>query len=249
MIIHSFEPDAPGIVSLEPFYGPRGNLCNRCIVTFSRKILDKVLSGHDCRQIAEIGACNGNVPIYALEYEGRTIAFYLSGIGSTLSATDVIEANWLTGAAKFVMFGSAGSLNGAATEGKYVIPEAAYRDEGMSYHYAAPADYIAVPGAEKVAEVFSALGVPFVRGRAWTTDAVYRETRNQMLARAAEGCLAVEMELAGVQAVCDYHGFELYDFLMTGDVLDAPEYDMSGLSRANHLPDNFRLALELATRV
>ena len=249
MIIHSFEPDAPGIVSLEAFYGAQKHLCDRCIVTFSRKILDEVLSGHDCRKIAEIGACNGHVPIYALEHAGRTVAFYLSAVGSAMAAEDVIEANWLTGATKFVMFGSAGSLNGQATSGRYVIPEAAYRDEGMSYHYAAPADYIAVPGADRVAEVFAELGVPFVRGKAWTTDAILRETRAQMRARAAEGCLAVEMELAGVQAVCAYHGFELYDFLMTGDVLDAPEYDMSGLSRANHLPDNFRLALELAVRV
>ena len=28
------------------------------------------------------------------------------------------------------------------------------------------------------------------------------------------------MELAGVQAICDYYGWNLYDFLVTGDVLD-----------------------------
>lgn len=29
---------------------------------------------------------------------------------------------------------------------------------------------------------------------------------------------AVPMELAGVQSVCDFYGFDLYDFLVTGDV-------------------------------
>ena len=53
--------------------------------------------------------------------------------------------------------------------------------------------------------------------------------RRQIAARRAEGCIAVEMELAGVQAVCAHHGFALYDFLMTGDVLDAPVYTPDGL--------------------
>ena len=86
-------------------------------------------------------------------------------------------------------------------------------------------------------------------GRVWTTDAFYRETRDQAAKRRAEGCLAVEMELAGVQAVCDFHGFELYDFLVTGDVLDEPVYDKSGLHEANHDLAKVRIALELAGRI
>lgn len=30
--------------------------------------------------------------------------------------------------------------------------------------------------------------------------------------RKSEGCIAVEMELAGMQAVCDFYNIELYDF-------------------------------------
>jgi len=85
-----------------------------------------------------------------------------------------------------------------------------------------------------------------VTGPVWTTDAFYRETRDQVRARQAEGCLAVEMELAGVQAVCDFHGFALYDFLVTGDVLDAPVYEVGELQSANHDMDKLRIALELA---
>ena len=43
------------------------------------------------------------------------------------------------------------------------------------------------------------------------------ELRHQMEERRAEGCLAVDMELAGVQAVCAFHGWELYSFLQCGD--------------------------------
>ena len=163
-----------------------------------------------------------------------------------MAATDVIEINWLVGASQFVVFGSCGCLDREKTQGKYIIPTAAYRDEGMSYHYAPPADYIAMPGAETTARFFASRGLPFALGKTWTTDAFYRELRHQMEARKKEGCLAVDMEAAGIQAVCDHHGLKLYYFLAPGDVLDLPEWDVGGLREANHCLDNFRIALALA---
>lgn len=53
-----------------------------------------------------------------------------------------------------------------------------------------------------------------------TTDAICRETKAKLEAGKAEGCVAVEMELAGVQAVCNFYRWDLYDFLVTVDVLD-----------------------------
>ena len=249
MITDLFDPTDEPIITPGAFYGEQGRLCDVCIVLFSKVIHEEMLRRYPCTQAAQIGACNGNIPIYTFELCGRPVAFYLSGIGSTVASTDVIEANWLTGATKFVMFGSAGALDREKTAGRYVVPTAAFRGEGMSYHYAAPADYIDVPGAETVCRGFDALGVPYVTGRAFTTDAIYRETRRQIAARRAEGCIAVEMELAGVQAVCDHYGFALYDFLVTGDVLDAPVYTPEGLREANHALCKLDLALEIAKRV
>ena len=249
MIIDSFDIATEPVATPGACYGEQRQICDVCIVTFSKVIFENVLSSFACEQIAEIRACNGNTSVYTFACGGQKIAFYLSHVGSALASTDVIEVNWLTGATKFVMFGSAGALSRAKTEGKYVVPTQAYRDEGMSYHYAPPADYIDVPGAAKVCEIFDALGAPYVRGRVWTTDAFYRETRGLVKKRVEEGCLAVEMELAGVQAVCSFHGFELYDFLMTGDVLDQPVYTIAGLDEANHSLSKFDLALEIALRV
>ena len=69
------------------------------------------------------------------------------------------------------------------------------------------------------------------------------------MARKNEGCIAVEMELAGVQAVCDFYGFELYDFLVTGDVLDQAVYDICSLGNANHDMDKLLIAIEIAKRI
>ena len=249
MIIDSFDNQSPPITSREAIYGKQGHVCDTCIITFSKKIFDNAVAKYSSRKIAEISVCNGNVPIHLLEKGGKKVAFYLSGIGATLAGGFMEEANWIIGARRFIVFGSAGALDGEKTKGKYIVPTAAYRDEGMSYHYAPPADYIDIPGAVVVSSVMDDLQLPYVKGRCWTTDAFYRETLNQYKQRVAEGCLAVEMEMAGLQAVCDFYGLELYPFLMTGDVLQEDNYHVADLQKANHSMDNFALAVNIALRI
>ncbi len=250
MIIHSFDPDSEAIISPASIFGEQKKICDTAIGTFSREIYPAVLERYPHEQIAEISAANRIKPVHLLTLEeGRKVVFYLSEIGSAMAGTDVIEINWKTGANKFILFGSAGALDKEATAGKYVIPTAAYRDEGMSYHYAPPADYISVPNADCLAEFFSKHHLPFVKGKVWTTDAIYMETRELVRQRKADGCIAVEMELAGVQAVCDYHGLELYDFLVTGDVVDQPVYSPEGLKEANHSFDKFDIAVMIANSI
>ena len=181
--------------------------------------------------------------------EPLRIGILLCSIGSVAAGTNITESNWLIGATKFILFGSAGSLDNDKTKGKYTVPDKAYRDEGMSYHYVPPADYIDVPGCQKVSEIFDEVGIPYVKGGCWTTDSFYRETRGLMEKRKSEGCLAVDMEVSGAQAVCDFYGFSLYCFLETGDVLDEHVYDAAGLFDANHDLNKFFVALEIAKRI
>lgn len=249
MITDSYDIHSRPLIGLKDFYGEQKHLVDVCIITFSVVIQKTILESHECAKIAEIGACNGNIPIYAFRYEGRKIAFYLSPIGSTMAAQCLLDANWVTGATKFVMFGSSGSLDYEKTANRFVIPTEAYRDEGMSYHYAPPGDYITVKNSRAVRAIFDEINVPFVEGKVWTTDAMLRETTGQMSKRKAEGCIAVEMEIAGVQAVCDFHGLDLYVFVVTGDVLSDNGYTTGTLSDANHNIDKFKLSLELASRV
>ncbi len=248
MITDSFDTSKP-LTAPEHFLGPQQHLADVCILTFSHVIVQEMQARFPLRQIGAIRSVNGERPIWLFEHAGKPIIFAMAGVGATCASTDVIELNWFTGATRFILFGSAGSLSRAATAGKYVIPTEAYRDEGMSYHYAPPADYIAIQNADQTAAIFDKLHLPYVKGRVWTTDAFYRETKDQVAARQREGCLAVEMELSGVQAVCDFHGFALYDFLVTGDVLDAPTYEPGGLHNANHDFDKLDIALEIARSV
>ena len=226
------------------FYGVKKYLCETCIIVFSEVIFEYMLETYAHEEAGVIRCCNGMTTVY-----GMKIAGYLSHIGSALAGSDVIDVNWLTGANKFIMFGSAGSLDSKVTNGKFVIPTESYREEGLSYHYAAPADYIEIKNSKTVKTIFDELNLPSVTGKVWTTDAIYRETKAKLEARKREGRLAVEMELAGVQSVCDFYGWNLYDFLVTGDVLDQAVYDVSELANANHNMDKLYIAIEIAKRI
>ena len=246
MITESYDSERESLFSPGAFLGERQYICDTAIATFSGEIFQAVIDRYPHHEVAAIGTVNGRRPIYVIEINGMEFVFYLSSIGACLAGTDIIEMQWQTGVKNLIIFGSCGALDSEATEGKIIIPTQAYRDEGMSYHYAPPSDYIKIKNGDRLAGIFEKLHLPFVKGRIWTTDAPYRETKTAVEKRKNDGCIAVEMELAGVQAVCDFHDIELYSFLMTGDVLDGDEYDPDGLAEANHCLDNFKIAVKIA---
>lgn len=249
MITESYHAEREALFSPGAFLGERKTICDVAITTFSCEIVRAVLERFAHTEVAHTGSANGHRPIYLLDVNGRSVIFYMSSIGSCLAGTDIIEAHWQTGFQKLIVFGSAGALDSKATDGKYVIPTQAYRDEGLSYHYAPAADYIEIKNSDKLAEIFKGLRLPFVQGRVWTTDAIYRETKTAVAKRKQDGCIAVEMELAGIQAVCDFYGIELYDFLVTGDVLDGENYNPDGLVEANHSLDKFYVAIRILEKI
>lgn len=233
MIIDSFDTSEP-ILKLEHFYGEKGHILDKCLVLLSREIFEYVQLHYDLKQVGLIGGSSYRIPIYAFEYNGELIGVYLAPMGSVLCAGNIAECAHITGATKFVMFGSCGTLDKATTSGKFVIPTEAYRDEGTSYHFMPPSDFVKINNANRVEAVFKKLNIPYVKGKTWTTDGFLMETVNKVKKRKEEGCIVVEMELAACQAVANHFKLELYDFLQPGDVLIEGDYDKSLLHNANH---------------
>ena len=249
MIIHDYDADTEPIVSMETVYGKPRHIVDKCLILYSKVIHDYLLEHYECSVIGEIRVCCGNISIYSFLLHGEQTAFYLSGTTSSFAAETVCDVHWLTGAEKFIMFGSCGSLDREKTSGKYIIPTESYRGEGCSYYYVEPADYILIRNADKLSAIFDEIGAPYVKGRVWTTGSMLRETAGLVRKRKNEGCLAVEMELAGVEAVCDFHRLELYDFLEAGDVLGESGWDIENLPAANHDLGKLMIAFEIAKRV
>lgn len=252
MITHSFDPHSLPIFGPEDLYTKRDKLADICIITFSKAVIDHALAHFDCEVAAIINTLSGDKPIYTMDYKGRRIAFFMSAITAAGCATNLEDAILLTGAEHYILFGSCGALDSAITEGKLIVPTQAFRDEGLSYHYKESGDYIDVKNAPKVAAFMDELGIPYVKGRTWTTDAIYRETRNNAAKRKAEGCIAVDMECSGIQALCDFKKLQYYTFFYTGDLLDAPKWDkriLMGELERDHQLRNFVVALEIAAKL
>jgi uridine phosphorylase len=71
-------------------------------------------------------------------------------------------------------------------------------------------------------------GIPHVTGRTWTTDALYRETREKAVRRVAEGCLTVEMEAAAFFAMARFRGITFGQLLYAGDDLSGDVWNSRG---------------------
>lgn len=240
------------MLAVDKFYGRTKKVCDIGIITFSEKVMEWMLGKYECEKAAEVGSANGARAIYTIFVNGRKIAFYMSMIGSACAGSMIEDFAYLTGASKFVMFGSCGTLKADETDGKIIVPTSAYRDEGLSYHYLASCDeYIEMAGWRRVAD-FMEKRAPYITGRTWTTDAIFRETVNKADRLRLDGCIAVEMECAGVQAVCACKGFELYDFLFASDYLGETEWTnkMLGTETENDMQVKcMKLALELAAEI
>ena len=248
MITHSFDPLSPAIIN--PPALPEDAPCvDACIVTFSWQIEQFVAEHYANGELGSLWCASGRTPVYLIERGGKRFAFYRTYVGAPIT-TGLMEDTLSTfRCGKFILFGGAGCLDKEITHGKVMIPTAAYRDEGTSYHYAPAADYIDIKNAQTVADCMKQNGIPYVLGKTWTTDSFYRETRSSFEKRKAEGCISVEMECAGVQAMCDFRGLELYAFFTGGDLLDAPEWDdrsMDSGDGGQHDPGHFNIALRLA---
>ena len=66
------------------------------------------------------------------------------------------------------------------------------------------------------------------------------------------GAIAVEMECASMQAMCDFREVEFFQFLYAGDNLDHSQWDPRSLSGFDRLEDKEKIALlafELACRI
>lgn len=251
MITESFDPRTPAIISA--MRNPDAPHVDACIMTFSYLIEQAVLKSYPCRKIVELPSAAGITTIYAIAQGNKTFAFFKAPVGASACAASLEAVNAQIVTDKYILFGGCGCLDKAIARGKVIVPTAAYRDEGTSYHYAPPADYMAMPNAPVVEHFMRENGIPYVTGKTWTTDAFYRETEGNFARRRAEGCLSVEMEGAAVQAVCDFRGLELYAFFTGGDLLDAPQWDMrraeGQIAHTQHDAGHFAIALALADAI
>ena len=224
---------------------------SRAVMCFFGDVVSQVASERGARQVASLHSEHGVHPIFELSHRGKRVAFFQPGVGAPLAALFLEEAIDY-GCRALVACGGAGALDATLALGHPVVVSAAVRDEGTSYHYLLPSRLIeADPAVVSVIEgVLGRSGVPFTTGITWSTDAVYRETREKVSLRRAEGCITVEMEAAALLAVARFRGVVLGQLLYAGDSLAGDSWDHRDWVHAHDVREAlFWLAMDAAVEL
>ena len=220
------------------------------ITCFSKKLMDRYVEIFHAEKIADTKNTNGRIPIYKINYKNTEIALFMSRVGAA-SCVVAYEEVLAMGLEKLIMFGTCGVLDRNIEDLAIIIPTAAMRDEGTSYHYMKASDE--VPCNKKYKEQFIDIlknnNVSYVEGKVWTTDAPYRETRAKVIKRKEQGCICVDMECSAMNAVAEFRNKELFQFFYAADNLDSSKWDKRSLGNDDKLSEKEKiiyLALELA---
>jgi uridine phosphorylase len=228
---------------------PADGLPETCICPFDQSILDGMLANGQLTEIGAILSVNGREPLYSFAYEGHVFAVILARLGAP-SVVGTFEELHHFGVTSVVVFGPCGVINTEQAPDRLVIPTAALRDEGTSYHYAPAADVISAQqhSIALMEEVFEDSGLSYEEGTTWTTDAFFRETREKTKQRAQQGARFVDMEASALMAWSQFRAVDLYQFFYTADCIDREGWMQRKEQRVAPLNDFFDVALSIAVR-
>ncbi len=223
--ILEFDPDKNAFIDPNKLLRPI-DIARRCVLCFFQDVLQQMVEDGRLKPIYQLGSEIGKNPVYEMEVEGERIAVLHPGVGAPLAGA-FLEELLALGCRDFIACGGCGVLNGEIGLGHVVVPATAVRDEGTSYHYLPPSREVAAhPAAvQAIEQALQKHHVPYVVGKTWTIDAIYRETPARIARRREEGCHVVEMESAAFFAIAQFRGVRFGQLLYGGDDLTGDEWD------------------------
>ena len=218
--------DNPQAVIMPNHEGLDLQLPKKCIYAFLEEEIDRYAREVGAECAGEFISATKTYPVYVMDYKGEKVCLAQAPVGSAPAAQFM---DWLIGygVEQIISTGTCGVL-ADIEENAFLVPVRALRDEGTSYHYAAPSRYmdVHVEAISAIEQVLEQLGIPYEEVMTWTTDGFYRETAEKVAYRKEEGCEVVEMECAALAAVAQLRGVVWGQLLFTADSLaDLENYD------------------------
>ena len=217
------------------------------VVCFFREVVDELAVTGTRLDRHGILPDFGVSSLHEIDRGGQRLGLIFPGVGAPLAVAAVEEAI-ARGCRRFVAVGGAGSLVPELVLGHAVVVSSAVRDEGTSFHYLPPSREVeADPSAQATLEsVLAGRDIPFVSGKTWTTDGLFRETPGKVGRRRDEGCITVEMEAAAFFALSRFRQVAFAQLLYAGDSLAGDEWDHRGWNKASVRRDLFEVAADAA---
>ena len=221
MLLEEFEDVAAVIEPTEKPVHDKGEVCETIILSFHGEILKRLIESEAVYPGGYLKSINGQHPWYIYRQGSSKLAIMLAPIGAPMIVGQLEELS-ARGFKNFIILGSCGVLDRSIEADKIILPAAALRDEGTSYHYAPPGDEVAYDESLliELEAIFDKHNIEHIRTKAWTTDAFYRETPDKVKRRLAAGAQVVDMEASAIMAWSQFRKSKVYQFFYTADYVD-----------------------------
>ncbi len=243
--ILEFDPDKKALINPEDLHH-KVDGAEYCVICYFKEVIEKVAFEQRAEKVITIKSESSDFPVYRINYKGKKVAFITGAVGAPMGAA-LMEELIAAGYRKIVACGGAGVLDKEIRCGQLVVVESAVRDEGTSYHYIEPAREIEARKdiVDILCNTLKHHNVPFIRGKTWTTDGVFRETKTRIEKRKSEQCITVDMEAAALLAVAEFRNISFGEILYGGDDVSGTTWDSRNWRNHGDIRENlFWLAME-----
>ena len=253
MILQEFDKNKDAVINPGMFNKKIENFPTTAVSFFSRNVMEEFVKLYSPKEIAMIDGETTRYPIYEIELNGCKLAVYQSPVGAPacgMNMEDVIEM----GAKNFLLVGCCGCLDKDIEDYGIIIPTSAIRDEGTSYHYMPEGDenFVNPKCVELIEEVMRERKIKYKKGKTWTTDALYRETKEKLASRIKMGAITVDMECSAMIAIAKFRGVNFAQIFYGADNLGGEDYDPRSLIDKTSMDNKYKiipLALECGVKL
>ncbi|MBC2717512.1 MAG: nucleoside phosphorylase [Desulfobacteraceae bacterium] len=204
---------------INPIMGKKPpQLGKRCVMVANQPDLDYL---HRLLKTGE--SKSQRILMSRLSYGYENISTELIGpfIGAPY-AVILLESLIAWGICEIVFFGWCGAVSENARIGDVIIPDKSFIDDGTSKNYTTAQCSETFPSFSLQASIKSTLTknkVKFHEGPVWSTDAVFRETKEKVAYFQKKNVLAVEMEAAALFSVGSFRNIDVGCILLVSDEL------------------------------
>ena len=193
------------LIEPEDFF-PKADFPARCILTFFRRELKKLCDEGALAVLKKNYFIFSNEPVYIMKDTGEEIAVVSMPIGAPAAAA-VLEGMIYGGSSKIMGCGYAGVLDPEIAKGTLIVADSSFADEGLSPHYFNNIDMVRQPHPAALKAMLDHCvdnNITHRAGGVWTTDAIFRETAQDVADMRRRGMIAVDMETSALYAVAAF---------------------------------------------
>lgn len=252
MLLEEFDKNKKAVFNPDTYSNKIDNCPELCVSFFSKSIMNEIIRVFNPEIIGYVENATAKFPVYKVNYNGNEIVVYQSPVGAPACVgnfEDVIQM----GIKKIILVGCCGCLDEKIDDYAIILPTAAIRDEGTSYHYAPAKDEIKlnVKTLKTIERKLKELGISYHKGKTWTTDAIYRETPAKVARRKKQGAIAVDMECSAMAVVSKFRNVEFGQIFYAADTLATETYQPRSINdhdvskRGKVIPIAFECAIAL----